>query len=93
MLISYGEPTVNEGNKVELIFKTAQKLQIRRNGVVETVELKDGKLVCTEVYRFEHGIKDENGVLVWDLDVLFEHILTGFEVCEEKGYFPICIIA
>ena len=45
MLISYGEPTVNEGNKVELIFKTAQKLQIRRNGVVETVELKDGKLV------------------------------------------------
>ena len=54
-------------------------------------ELKDGKLVCTEIYRFENGIKDENGSLVWDLDVLFEHILTGFEVCEEKGYFPISV--
>ena len=43
-LVSYGEPTVAEGNKVELVFKTAKKLQIRRNGVMETVEIKDGKL-------------------------------------------------
>ena len=54
-------------------------------------ELKDGKLVCTEVYRFENGIKDENGVLVWDLDVLFENILLGFEACYELGKFPISV--
>lgn len=44
ILVSYGEPTVKEGNTVELTFKTAKKLAIRRNGVKETVEIKDGKL-------------------------------------------------
>ncbi len=54
-------------------------------------ELKDGKLICTEVYRFENGIKDENGVLVWDLDVLFEHILRGFEACTMQRKFPVSV--
>ena len=44
VLVTYGEPTVKEGNKVELTFKTAKKLTIRRNGVKETVDVKDGKL-------------------------------------------------
>lgn len=44
VLVSYGEPTVKEGNKVELVFKTAEKLSIRRNGIEETVEIKGGKL-------------------------------------------------
>ena len=44
VLVSYGEPTIKEGNVVELTFKTAKKLAVRRNGVKETVEVKDGKL-------------------------------------------------
>ncbi len=43
VIVSYGEPTVKEGNKVELTFKTAKKLKVRRNGVEETLESKDGK--------------------------------------------------
>ncbi len=43
ILVSYGEPTVKEGNTVELTFKTAKKLKVRRNGVAETLESKDGK--------------------------------------------------
>ena len=44
ILVSYGEPTIKEGNSVELTFKTAKKLAVRRNGVKEIVEIKDGKL-------------------------------------------------
>ena len=44
ILVSYGEPTVKEGNNVEIIFKHAKKLSIRRNGVEEKVETKDGKI-------------------------------------------------
>ena len=44
ILVSYGETTIKEGNSVELTFKTAKKLAVRRNGVKEIVEIKDGKL-------------------------------------------------
>ncbi|MBQ8658790.1 MAG: hypothetical protein IJ506_06610 [Clostridia bacterium] len=44
VLVSYGEPTVKEDNQVVLTFKTAKKLAIRRNGVKEIAEVKDGKL-------------------------------------------------
>ena len=44
VIVTYGEPTVKEGNTVELIFKTTKELSIRRNGVQEVVEIKDGKL-------------------------------------------------
>ena len=47
ILVSYGEPTVKEGNEVELTFKTAKKLSIRRNGVEEIVEVRGGKLALT----------------------------------------------
>jgi hypothetical protein len=55
ILVSYGEPTEQEGNTVELTFKTAKKLAIRRNGVKEIVELQDGKLTlamkkCEGIY-------------------------------------------
>lgn len=44
VVVTYGEPTVKEGNVVELTFKTVKKLAIRRNGVKEIVDVKDGKL-------------------------------------------------
>ncbi len=51
ILVSYGEPTVKEGNSVTLTFKTAQKLSIRRNGVEETLEVEGGKLTL----EMKHG--------------------------------------
>lgn len=44
VLVTYGEPTVNKTNEVELTFKSAKKLALRRNGVKEIVEIKDGRL-------------------------------------------------
>ena len=44
ILVSYGEPSVKEGNTVTLTFQTAKKLSVRRNGVEERVEIQDGKL-------------------------------------------------
>ena len=45
ILVSYGEPTVKEGNTVTLTFKNAKKVSVQRNGVKETVELENGKLI------------------------------------------------
>lgn len=47
LLISYGEPFYDEGNEIELTFQTAKKFSLRRNGVEEIVESKDGKLTLT----------------------------------------------
>jgi len=51
-------------------------------------ELKDGKLICTEIYRFENGIKEADGVLVWDIDSLLENVITGIERCKALGKIP-----
>ena len=45
ILVSYGEPTVKEGNTVTLTFKNAKKVSVQRNGVKETVALENGKLI------------------------------------------------
>ena len=44
VVVTYAEPLLQEGNRVELVFKTATKLKIRRNGKEDTLEVKDGKL-------------------------------------------------
>jgi len=51
-------------------------------------ELKDGKLICTEIYRFENGIKEADGGLVWDIDSLLENVITGIERCKALGKIP-----
>lgn len=51
-------------------------------------EIADGNLVMTEVYRFENGMKELNGSLVWDIDELFENVVKGLEKCKELGKIP-----
>ncbi len=48
----------------------------------------DGKLQLEEIYRFENGFKEENGVLVWDIDALFNEVKNGIKKCKEIGKLP-----
>lgn len=50
--------------------------------------VENGKLCLEEVYRFENGIKNENGVLVWDTEKLFQHVKNGIRRCREIGKEP-----
>ncbi len=50
--------------------------------------MEGGKIVIEEVYRFENKLAKRNGHLCWELDILFEEILRGLEVCREQGKIP-----
>ena len=51
----------------------------------------DGKLSLEEVYRFPNGMKEEDGTLYWDVDSLFEEILTGMKKCKDLGKIPVSV--
>lgn len=50
--------------------------------------LKDGKLNLEEIYRFPNGMKDVDGSLCWDVEVLFCEIKEGLKRCKEAGKIP-----
>lgn len=50
--------------------------------------LKDGKIILEEIYRFDNGMKEINGHLIWDRKKLFDDILTGMQKCKERGHIP-----
>ena len=50
--------------------------------------LVDGKIVLEEVYRFENGMDEVDGHLVWDTDRLFKEIVAGLKKCKEIGKEP-----
>ncbi len=50
--------------------------------------VENGKIVLTEIYRFENGIKDENGTLVWDIQHLVNEVIRGVARCKEIGKIP-----
>ncbi len=50
--------------------------------------INDGKLVLEEVYRFENGMKEENGTLIWDIESLFADVKAGIAKCKELGKIP-----
>ena len=51
-------------------------------------ELAHGKLQMEEVYRFENGMKEENGTLIWDIDSLLENVVEGIRRCRALGKIP-----
>lgn len=51
-------------------------------------ELENGKLKTTEVYRFENGMKRENGSLTWDIEALTAHVIDGIAACRALGKTP-----
>ena len=46
--------------------------------------MEDGELRTEETYRFENGMDNVGGSLVWDTERLFEQVLTGIERSFEK---------
>lgn len=50
--------------------------------------VENGILCLEEVYRFENGIQNENGTLVWDTENLFQHVKNGIRRCREIGKEP-----
>ena len=51
-------------------------------------EIKDGKLVIEEIYRFSNGAVKRNGHICWELDRLFAEIINGMKKCAEIGKIP-----
>ncbi|HUM82318.1 MAG TPA: rhamnulokinase [Lachnospiraceae bacterium] len=50
--------------------------------------VKNGRIQLEEIYRFENGMKKENGHLVWDREKLFSNIKAGMKKCAELGKIP-----
>ncbi len=50
--------------------------------------LEDGKMMMEEVYRFENRTANHDGTLCWDLDRLYQEVLTGLKKCREIGKIP-----
>ena len=51
-------------------------------------ELAHGKLQMEEVYRFENGMKEQDGTLIWDIESLFENVVEGIRRCRALGKIP-----
>jgi len=50
--------------------------------------MKDGLLVLEEVYRFPNEMQKKDGHLYWDIDLLFNEIITGMKKCADIGKIP-----
>ena len=51
--------------------------------------LGDGKLSLEEIYRFENGMDQTDGKLLWNTDRLFREIKNGMKKCAELGKIPV----
>lgn len=51
--------------------------------------IEDGKLRLEEIYRFENGMQNRNGKLLWDVEHLFVEIVNGMKKCAEYGKIPL----
>lgn len=49
--------------------------------------VENGKIVLTEIYRFENGIKDENGTLVWDTERFLSEVKNGLKNAVKSARF------
>ena len=50
--------------------------------------IENGKLSLQEIYRFENGMKNENGKLTWDIDSLTKNVIAGIKECNKVGKIP-----
>ena len=45
---------------------------------------EDGETRTDEVYRFPNGVQEQDGLLLWDVDALLEHVKRGIAAAKEK---------
>lgn len=50
--------------------------------------LEDGKIQLEEIYRFDNGMANKDGKLLWDTERLFGEILNGMKACVKAGRIP-----
>lgn len=50
--------------------------------------IEDGKLVLEEIFRFDNGMEEKDGHLIWNYKKLFENIVEGMKKCSEIGKIP-----
>ncbi len=50
--------------------------------------VQDGKLKLEEIYRFENGMEEKDGHLIWDYKKLFKNIVAGIKECKKIGKIP-----
>ena len=53
--------------------------------------VQDGKITLQEVYRFENGVRRENGHLCWNIDALAAEVVNGLKAAHDAGYTPATI--
>ena len=53
--------------------------------------VEHGKLKLEEVYRFENGMDEKDGHLVWDYRKLFKNIVDGLKECKKIGKIPVSV--
>ena len=51
--------------------------------------IENGKLVLEEVFRFENGMDEKDGHLIWDYKKLFKNIVDGMKECKKLGKVPV----
>lgn len=49
---------------------------------------EQGKIVLEEIYRFENRMDSDGARLYWDVDRLFQEVLTGMKKCAKAGKIP-----
>ena len=52
---------------------------------------ENGGINTEEVYRFKNGVENKDGSLVWNVERLFQEVISGLKAAKEKGYVPISI--
>jgi len=52
---------------------------------------KDGMLHLEEVHRFPNSMTQTDGCLCWDVDALFDEIITGMKKCAVLGKIPVSV--
>lgn len=50
--------------------------------------MEDGTMKLEEIYRFENGMTNKDGKLLWDTGHLFEEIVNGMKRCAATGMIP-----
>ena len=48
--------------------------------------MENGEIKTEEVYRFPNGVQEQDGHLVWNVDTLLSHVISG--IAEAKMAFP-----
>lgn len=51
--------------------------------------VENGRIRLEEIYRFENGMTNKDGKLLWDTEKLFAEIVNGMKKCRELGKIPV----